>query len=348
MGKTTEIHRAIIGPPSAWTGAQLGGPQQVKQALMVEAPPGALAGMDELVQRLKGREFPAITRRDADHPAVNALMARVRQQVMDGHGVALIAGPDPARYDPDDYQRLYWALGTHVGNGVVQSQFGDYVARVERNPNLPWRGTTTDMELGAHTDFHEVMSLASIALPESGGISGFVSSLAVHDEIFRTRPDLLEPLYEGWWNVTPLERIRSRRKVPVYCCVDGKVSCFNNRVFYAKPEEAGEPFPPLLTEALAYMGEIGRRPEVRADFTMQPGDIAFWHNFQVMHSRTAFHDTEARRRLLLRLWLNVPNGRPMDEEISARARTMDKDHVRGATAPAISWGGKPAAAIAAQ
>jgi hypothetical protein len=337
----TEVHRALIGPPSAWTGAELGGPARVKQALTIEAPAAALTGMQELATRLSGRDFPAITRADADHPAVNALMARVRQEVMDGRGVALIRGPDPERMDPDDYQRLYWALGTHLGNGVIQSQFGDWVARVERNPDLPWRGTTTDMELGAHTDFHEVMSLASISLPDNGGVSGFVSSLAVHDEIFRTRPELLEPLYEGWWNVSPLDRIVSRRKVPIFCCVDGKVSCFNNRVFHLPPGEASEPYPPALTEALAYMNQIAARPEIRADFVMEPGDKAFWHNFQVMHSRTSFNDTPAHRRLLLRLWLNVPNGRPMDEEIKERARLFDVDHVRGAKSPPISWAGRP-------
>jgi hypothetical protein len=335
-------YRALIGPPSAWTGAELGGPDKVKQALTIKAPTQALAEMDALALRLRGREFPQITRQDADAPALNALMARVRQEVMDGRGLALVEGPDPARYDPADYQRLYWALGTHLGRGVIQSQFGDWVARVERNPDLPWRGTTTDMELGAHTDFHEVMSLASVSLPEGGGgISGFVSSLAVHDEILRTRPELLEPLYEGWWNVSPLDRVRSRRKTPVYCCVDGRVSCFNNRVFYARPEEVGgEAMPAALAEALAYMGEISRRPQVRADFLMQPGEIAFWHNFQVMHSRTRFEDGQGRRRLLYRLWLNVPEGRPMDEEISERGRVIDEDHVRALGGQEISWGGR--------
>ena len=336
----SEIHHALIGPPSAWTAADLGGPDRVKAALTIEAPAAALAGMDELAQHLKGRNFRSIRRADADQPAVTALMARVRQAVMDGHGLALIRGPDPARYDPADYQRLYWALGTHLGDGVIQSQFGDWVARVERNPDLPWRGTTTDMELGAHTDFHEVMSLASVSLPETGGVSGFVSSLAVHDEILRSRPELLQPLYEGWWNVSPLDRTRSREKVPVFCSVDGKVSCFNNRVFYAKPEEAGEPMPAALAEALAYMGEITRRPQMRADFLMEPGEIAFWHNFQVMHSRTKFQDSPGRTRLLYRLWLNVPQGRPMHEEISARARVIDIDHERAGASPAISWGGR--------
>jgi hypothetical protein len=321
----TEIHREIIPPPQAWTVAELGG----KEALTQTLGAGALRALDRLVDALRGRELPTITRRDASDPAIAEPMARVRAEVMSGRGIALLRGPDPARYDREDYARLYWALGTHVGNGVVQSVFRDYVARVERDPNLPWRGTTTDMELRPHTDFHEVMSLASVSLPESGGISGFVSSLAVHNELARTRPDLLAPLYEGWYNVSPLARRASARKVPIFSCVGGRVSCFYNRVFYLKPEEAPEPFPPTLTEAMAYMDALCVRDDLIARFVLEPGEMVFWHNFLVMHSRTAFRDAGGHRRLLLRLWLNVPDGRPMAEEVTERARIIDHDHLEG-------------------
>ena len=326
----TEVFNALIPSPWAWTGAELGR----KSALVREAGPAVLKGLDALAVRIAGRTAPQITRADADHPAINTLMAAVREDVMNGRGVSIIAGLDPGRWDPEDYQRLYWSLGTHLGQGVIQSVFGDYVARVERNPDLPWRGTTTDMELRPHTDFHEVMSLASISKAESGGVSGFVSSLAVHNEIFRTRPDLLEPLYEGWFNVSLRDRTASARKVPIYSCVDGKVSCFHNRVFFQKPEDAGQPMPSALIEAMALMDSIAARPDTRAEFMLEPGEVAFWHNFLVMHARTAFQDSEAHRRLLLRLWLNVPDGRPMDDEVSARARIIDSDHLAGRkTAP---------------
>ncbi|MEI9965597.1 MAG: TauD/TfdA family dioxygenase [Caulobacteraceae bacterium] len=270
-----------------------------------------------------------IGRADFDHPAVNALMARVRADVMDGRGLSVIAGLDPARYAPADYERLYWGMGTHLGRGVVQSFFGDWVARVEKNPNLPFRGTTTDIELRAHTDFHEVMSLASISLPEHGGVSGFVSSLAVHNEVWKARPDLLRPLYEGWYNVSVGQKTADPYKTPIYSLVDGKVSCFYNRVFFQRPEDGGAPLPADLLEAMALMDSIAARPDIRADFTLEPGEVAFWHNFTIMHSRTAFEDSPARHRLLLRLWLNVPDGRPMAEAIRQRAVLIDRDHLEG-------------------
>jgi hypothetical protein len=322
----TEIHRAIIPPPAAWTSGELGG----KAPLVREAGPAVVRALDDLAARLRGRALPQVTRADMDHPALNALMDEVRADVMEGRGIGIVRGPEPGRYDPDDYQRLYWGLGTYLGRGVVQSFFGDHVARVERNPDLPWRGTTTDMELRPHTDFHEVMSLAAVSLPVEGGVSGFVSSLAVHNEVLRARPDLLPVLYEGWYNVSVLKREASPRKTPIFSCTGGQVSCFYNRVFFQKPDDSPEPFPEALTEAMRLMDQIAGRPDIRADFTLEPGEIAFWHNFTVMHSRTAFQDSEERRRLLLRLWLNVDEGgRPMSEEIRARARVIDRDHLEG-------------------
>jgi len=45
---------------------------------------------------------------------------------------------------------------------------------------------------------------------------------------------------------------------------------------------------------------------------LRPGDIQLLNNSVVPHSRTAYHDEEHRKRYLLRLWLNVENGRPVD------------------------------------
>lgn len=340
----TEIFPGILDHPSAWTAAILGGKSQIMRTLDASA----LAAFDRAAVALRDKPFPAITRDDLSDPVLAEEMTAIRAAVMDGPGLALLRGPDPARYDPEDYARLYFAMGAYLGRGVVQSYNGDYVARVERNPNLPWRGTTTDMELRPHTDFHEVMSLASVSLPVSGGVSAFVSSLAIHNVLAREHPELLPPLYEGWYNLSPLERTPSARKVPLYSWTDGKLSCFFNRVFYQKAEDASEPLPEGFAEAIAAMDEIALRPEMRAEFTLEPGEMVFWHNFQVLHARTAFEDSEAQRRLLLRLWLNVDEGaRPIAEEIRERARLFDRDHVAGAGAAtgAQDYPGRPATAL---
>ena len=60
-------------------------------------------------------------------------------------------------------------------------------------------------------------------------------------------------------------------------------------------------------------------PAWQLSFDMQAGDIQFGNNFSVLHSRTTYQDhPEAdRRRLLLRIWMTLPNGRPLPEVYAA-------------------------------
>ncbi len=52
-----------------------------------------------------------------------------------------------------------------------------------------------------------------------------------------------------------------------------------------------------------------------------------------LHARAGFRDAPGAKRLLLRLWLNVPNGRRVDPQIAQRARRMDEDHFEAAGLP---------------
>jgi hypothetical protein len=91
----------------------------------------------------------------------------------------------------------------------------------------------------------------------------------------------------------------------------------------------GVELPQPLTDALEYFDEQARRPDLHAEFTLEPGEMLFWHNFICLHSRTAFQDSAERRRLLLRLWINVADGRRMPAEFIAQARWMDIAHANG-------------------
>ena len=134
----------------------------------------------------------------------------------------------------------------------------------------------------------------------------------------------------------------SAAKIPIYCEVEGKLSCFHNRVFFQKPEDAKEAFTPMLAEAMAAMDEIAGRPGIAARFVLEPGEMVFWHNFQVMHARTAFKDSDARKRLLLRLWIHAREQRPMAEAIRERGLVMDRVHALGPEG-VQEWPGSPRA-----
>ena len=329
----TSIHDRQITHPSAWKSSQIGG----KEGLMHRFGPEHAAALMELVDRTRHLEPSEVTRAQFDHPLINDLMKGAREEIMNGRGAIILAGLDMETVSVEDYGRLYWGLGTHLGTGVIQSAKGDRIGYVQKEENNPTgRGYMLDIELRSHTDFHEILSLAAFRKAARGGESGIVSSLAIHNAMLQERPDQLKTLYEGFWHGYALPEHLTQEKVPIFCNVDGVVSCFAHLLFMiSASKQMGVPFPEELTEALNTFQEIAHRPEIRADFMLEPGEMLFWHNFQMLHSRQAFTNEGEHKRLLLRLWLHTSPQRPMHPEFTNRARLMDELHVTAA--PAIDY-----------
>jgi hypothetical protein len=345
-----EIYNKKITHPAAWTAREIGG----REGLTHRITPEHAAAIWQLVEKTRHKPWDATTREDFDSPLVNNLALALKDELMNGHGCVVLSGLDITGRSLDDFGRAYWGMGTHLGQGVAQSYRGDKIGKVQfEKENPTGRGYLMDVELRSHTDFHEILSLASYSKSAEGGASGLVSSLAIHNVMLEECPHHLKALYEGYYlgsNGGPA--IMFNEKTPVFSNVDGTISCFNQGLFYMFAAKArGEEIPANFTAALKALNEIATRPGLRAEFMLEPGEIVFFHNFTVMHSRTAFHDFETQKRLLLRLWLNVPNGRAMHPTYIAMGRRMDDQHEKGAAGvvyPQFATGTKkPAAATAA-
>lgn len=320
---TEKFDRPIQGP-MAWTVGGINGRAGLTRRLTAAEH----AALDELLARTAHISKLDVTRGDFDHPAINVLMDEARHAVLAGHGAIVLSAFDLGRHSQDDYERIYWGLGTHLGVGAEQSAKRDRIGYVRNAPGEPQRGYTSTVELRPHTDFHHIMSLGGVTSAAEGGVSGLVSSLSVHNAIQAERPDLLPALYEGYWyglkagSALPL----SANKVPVFSVVDGRVSCMCNTFFMRTAAELkGATLPADLQEALAFFAEVSRRPALLLEFMLEPGEMLFWNNFTQMHARTEFHDSDIQKRLLLRLWLNVPHGgRPVVPEIAERAAQVEQ------------------------
>ncbi len=324
------IYDRRIDHPAAWTSAEVGG----KEGLMHRMGPEHVEALWELVEKTRHLAPDAVTRADFDHPLVNDLMTAMRFELMQAKGAVILTGLDMTGVSVEDYSRIYWGLGTHLGQGAVQSYRGDRIGHVQKEEDNPTgRGYLMDVELRSHTDFHEILSLASYRKSAEGGYSGVVSSLAIHNVLLEEAPHHLKALYEGFFHELAGTQEVTAEKVPVFCNVDGQVSCYYHGLFQrAAAKTLGVDIPEELVKAQEAFSEIASRPEIRADFMLEPGEMLFWHNFLMLHSRTAFNDTPEQKRLLLRLWLNVPGGRPMHPSFTERARAMDRIHDSGQAA----------------
>jgi hypothetical protein len=322
--------RERIDHPAAWTALEIGG----KAGLARPLDERHLQAFEAYLAAMHGRPTTAIAREDFTDPAIEALAREARDALANGRGAVVFTGLDPARFGAEGYQRIYWLLGLQLGRPALQSERGDRLGWVRQETDNPFgRGYISNKELGFHTDFHELLSLASVQAADRGGESGLASSLTVHNMLLQRRPDLLEALYEGWFDglyayykIFKSEAELPRERSPFFGTADGRVS-FHNSLFNDRAAlERDEPVPPLIVEALATAAAMANEPGVAARFLLQAGEMVFWHNWTITHARTAFENAPGRERVLMRLWLHAHETRPAPAVIFDRAHTVDRIH----------------------
>ena len=113
----------------------------------------------------------------------------------------------------------------------------------------------------------------------------------------------------------PNESPVSDYRVPVFSAADGTVTCRFNAGWIRKgAERAGTP----LTEEDLEMFEFIRATATghAFSFPLHAGEIAWMNNYTVFHGRAAHEPVadEQRKRLLLRLWLDLPDVRPFADK----------------------------------
>ena len=71
--------------------------------------------------------------------------------------------------------------------------------------------------------------------------------------------------------------------------------------------------------------------EMHATFRQEPGDMVFMNNWVTLHKRSAFEDWPEldRRRHILRIWLSMPNSRPLDPMYVDNYGTVAAGALRG-------------------
>jgi hypothetical protein len=316
--------------PGAWKAAEIGG----KEGLIHRLSPQHVAAFDRLVEETRGVPTLELTRDHFRDAALEELMLAARDTVQNGHGAIVLSGLPMEGRSLDDFEKIHWYVGTHFGRAVAQSGKGDRIGHVRHVSDSKARGYQSDMELGPHTDYHEVLSLASFARASRGGLSGLSSAITVHDEMMERHPDLLAALYDGYYNGMParygVNDDEAEQKVPVFSVAGGEVSAFTLSWFQDAANRRGEKLPEKLTEAFRVMREIAESDEIQARFMLEPGEMLFWNNRTNFHSRTRFENDPGVARLLLRLWIEVTeNSRPVHPGVAAAVEMIDRYHAQG-------------------
>ena len=277
---------------------------------------GALAGV-----KTRGLTPPKFGRDDFRIPRFGAKLAELRDELNHGRGFFVIRGMPVDRYPLDDIKAMYWGIGTHMGNPVLQNKKGDLVSHVEdRGDDYSQHNVrlySTAAAANPHNDPSDVVGLLCVRTAPSGGTSMIASATAIYNRMVETHPEYLEILARGFPHAVRGEGVtRSTGEVtppiPVYSYFEGKISCCLNSKSSATARELEDnPLTPEEIEAIRAVEDLVEDPAFCLTMDFRPGDIQFLNNYVILHTRTAFQDGRepGERRLLLRLWLNLREGR---------------------------------------
>ena len=318
--------------PAAWHGRDLARATDWIRPISA----AAVAELDLALAAVKARglAWRDIRREDFPLSGFAAELAVVAHELEDGRGFVLLRGLPVERYTEDDLRRLYWGIGTHLGDARYQNARGELIGEVRDELRVYGAVNQPDVEQTAgspvtsrykarssgplrfHTDRADVVGLLCVRQARAGGVSKIVSSVAINNAILERRPDLHALLYQDYYRTREGEERgggRSWYALPVFGVRDGRFTSQYSRTFV----EAAQRIPeiPRMTaaqdEALDLLADLAE--ELCFEMELRPGDIQLLNNHVTYHARTAFVDDESsgRDRLLYRLWLSMPNSRAL-------------------------------------
>lgn len=268
----------------------------------------------------------------------------IRDRLENGNGALLIRGFPLDGHDRDSARQAFLEWSRSVGTPVSQSIDGDEVFDVadaglsENDPKN--RGPNTRRPLSYHTDRCDVIAFLCWKQALSGGENEIVSSMHLYNEIERRRPDLLEVLMESYVykrHTVDGGNDRPFCRQPVFSFREGHFACCFLRVLIDRAD--ADPSLPNLTdrqrEALDFLERVAGEQGRALRFLQQPGDILLLNNWVTLHRRAGFTDSDEdeEKRCLFRVWLSVPNSRPLVDEFSDNYGSVEAGAIRGGMRP---------------
>ena len=242
----------------------------------------------------------------------------LRQELTIGRGFVIQQGLDLAGLSAGEGKILYWLLGQCLGEPLAQNVQGTVLYDVRdtgRSVESGARFSATNADSSFHTDASfaerqvDLVGLLCLQTALQGGVNQLVDGRTVWEELAAQHPEALATLAQQFH----VDRRGGARdgeaptaSYPILEC-RGAEPVFRYLRYWieAGHEKAGKPLTASQRCALDLLDVTLRRPELRAEFALRPGEILWVNNHWIFHSRTAFqdHPEPERRRHLLRLWL---------------------------------------------
>jgi hypothetical protein len=318
-------------------------------------PPEALDDLDTALAAVvrRGLVWQEIEAADFPLPRLAPLLSDVAGELENGCGLVNLRGFPVARYSEDDLRRIWFGLAVHLGRPVFQNKSGELMRAIrdegaglgERYGQIAGKGgerpflssyarTLSNGPLRFHTDRCDTVGLLCVRQAKDGGISKLASSAAVHNAMLERRPDLADALYQDVWRSRLGEEPGGEKvayPLPIFGQRDGRFTSHYS-LTYIEAAQLMDGVPRLTDrqrEAIDMLMALAQ--ELSFEMRFEPGDMQFVNNHVIYHGRTPFVDDpgSGRDRLLLRVWLSMPNSRALPKGHEVLWRSIEAGAVRG-------------------
>src|SRR5580658_6220086 len=101
----TAIHTAPFDHKMAWRGSELR-----KDDIAFDLSARHAAALEDVLHRTAKSEIAEIMPADCRHPALDADLERVFDEIQDGRGIVIVRGIPVAGHSVEDVKRMFWAL----------------------------------------------------------------------------------------------------------------------------------------------------------------------------------------------------------------------------------------------
>ena len=323
--------RPLVQGASAWIGAEL---LRRPEEWTYQLTASDLAEIALATTACRDRDIASITRADFPLPTFGPALDRMRDELLNGRGFVLLRGLPVEGRPIAESAIAYWGIGSYLGSPRSQNAKGHVLGHVRdlglatEDPNVRTYQTTERQHF--HTDSCDVVGLLCLKTAKQGGLSSLVSSTTIYNVMAERHPELVWRLFQPF-AVDRRGEIPEGKKpwfdMPVFHDYHGYLSAIYSGTYIRSAQRFPEV--PRLTDeeltALDCFDSLAEDKDLRLDITLQPGDIQFVHNHTILHDRTSFVDwpEPERKRHLLRLWLAVPDARPLPPVYLERYGNID-------------------------
>ncbi len=346
--------RAPITGACAWLGQDMARSTRWVRDL----GPAALGEIEAALRHAQARNVPwrETSPKTFPLPGLEPLFEEIAGELENGCGILKLRGLPVARYAAEELKQIWFGIGSHLGRPVFQNARGELMREIrdegqdvgKRYGELKssegakgvflssYARTLTNGQLRFHTDRTDVVGLLCVNQARAGGVSRLCSSVAVHNEMLKRRPDLDELLFQDIYRSRFGEEAGSHKDVyplPVFGVRAGKFTSHYSLTYIEAAQMVADvpKLSPEQRQAIDLDLLMALAGELAFDMVLEPGDMQFVNNHVIYHARTAFEDDAASglSRLLYRIWLTMPNSRALPEGHEVLWRSIEAGAPRG-------------------